>query len=77
MAKLTGRGTRMAHFAEENPNATVEDGVARGQEAEGELQEFEDSILGIIKQDVDRRRKEQYPEGSIQRMVSDFLDSLE
>ena len=77
--------SKMADFVEQNPDASVEEIAARGPEVEEELQEFKGSIWEIIEEEVDRRREEevdkrrapQYPEGSIERIVSDFLDSLE
>ena len=75
----------MRDFKERNPDASVEEVAARGAEIEEELQQFKGSILEIIEVEMNRRRKEnvdklpkpQYPEGSVERMVSEFLDELE
>ena len=77
--------SRMAHLAEHNPDASIAETAAKGPEIEEELREFKDSIQEIIEEEVTaRRRRDQdpeeireYPEGSIERMVSDILDELE
>ena len=76
--------SRIAYFAENNPNASAEEVAAKGPQFEDELQKFKDSIREIIEEEVNNRRKGQntddlpkYPKGSIERMISDLLDELE
>ena len=75
--------SRLADLAERNPDMTPEEGAKRRPQIEEELQEFEDSVRGIIEEEVARRREEprpecsQYPEGSIERMVCELLDELD
>ena len=77
--------SRMAHLAEHDPEMSPEERVEMVPRIEEELQEFKDSTLEIIKEEVAaRRRRDQdpedlpeYPKGSIERMVSELLDRLE
>ena len=76
--------SRMARFIDHNPNASIDEAAAKGPEIEEELQEFEDGIRDIIKEEVNSRFEgqnaedsPQYPEGSVERMVSDCLAELE
>ena len=75
--------SRLADLAKRNPDMTPEEGANWGPQIEEELQEFEDSVRGIIEEEVARRREEprteysQYPEGSIERMVCELLDELD
>ncbi len=73
--------SRMAHLAERNPDMSPEEGVEKVPQIEEELQEFEDSIREIIKEEMaarqERNQAPEYPEGSIEKIVSDLLGELD